>query len=140
MSYNTAVAGFMEFTNTLYRWVQSEAGPHRQTLDTAVETLLLVMAPAVPHMCAELWERRRNRHIHTEDWPVADPHRLVAETVTLVVQVNGRVRDRIEVAADADAADVEAAGLGSAKVHAFLRGEMPARVITRPPKLVNFVV
>ena len=139
-SYNTAVAGFMQFTNILYRWVQEENGPHAPTLDAAIDALLLVMAPAAPHMCAELWERRRGDHVHAEAWPIADPAKLISETVTLVVQVNGKVRDRIAVAVDIDEAAAEAAALASERVQAFLGGRTPERVIVRPPNLVNLVV
>jgi len=139
-SYNTAVAGFMQFTNTLYRWVQDEDGPHAPTLAAAIDALLLVMAPAAPHMCAELWERRRGDHVHAEAWPIADPDKLISETVTLVVQVNGKVRDRIEVAVDIDEAAAEAAALASERVQEFLGGRTPERMIVRPPNLVNLVV
>ena len=139
-SYNTAVAGFMQFTNTLYRWVQDENGPHAPTLAAAIDALLLVMAPAAPHMCAELWERRRGDHVHAEAWPIADPAKLISETVTLVVQVNGKVRDRIEVAVDMDEAAAETAALASERVQEFLGGRTPERMIVRPPNLVNLVV
>ena len=139
-SYNTAVAGFMEFTNTLYRWVQSDDGPHAETLDAAVDALLLVMAPAAPHLCAELWERRNGGHVHTEPWPTADPSKLRDDTVTMVVQVNGKVRDRIEVPSDVTADAAEAMALESERVQEFLAGDTPGKVIVRPPSLVNLVV
>ena len=138
-SYNTAVAGCMEFTNELYRYVQADDGPHRDTLAFAIDSLLLVMAPMVPHICAELWERRRGGNVHTEPWPAADEAKLVQETVTMVVQVNGKVRDRIEVAADIAEAEAEALALASERVQHYLDGGAPRRVIARPPKLVNVV-
>ena len=139
-SYNTAVAGCMEFTNELYRYVQADDGPHRDTLAFAVDSLLLVMAPMVPHICAELWEMRRGGHIHTEPWPTADEAKLVLDAVTMVVQVNGRVRDRIEVPADIVEAEAEALALASERVQSYLDGSAPRRVVARPPKLVNVVV
>jgi len=139
-SYNTAIAGFMEFTNTLYRYVQVDDGPHTDTLDAAIDALLQVMAPAAPHLCAELWEMRRGGHVHLEPWPEADPAKLVDDTVTMVIQVNGKVRDRVEVPADLDEAAAEALALASDKVLAALAGGAPRRVIVRAPKLVNVVV
>ena len=139
-SYNTAVAGCMEFTNELYRYVQADDGPHHDTLAFAIDSLLLVMAPMVPHICAELWEMRRGGNIHAEPWPTADEAKLVLETVTMVVQVNGKVRDRIEVAADIADAEAEALALASERVQQYLDGGEPRRVIARPPKLVNVVV
>ena len=139
-SYNTSVAGCMEFTNELYRYVQSDDGPHSDTLAFAIDSLLLVMAPMVPHICAELWEKRRGGNIHAEPWPTADEAELVLKTVTMVVQVNGKVRDRVEVAADIAEAEAEALALASERVQQYLDGGAPRRVIARPPKLVNVVV
>ncbi|MDP6076842.1 MAG: leucine--tRNA ligase [Acidimicrobiales bacterium] len=139
-SYNTAVAGFMEFTNTLYRWIQSDDGPHADTLNSAVNTLLLVMAPAAPHLCAELWESRNGGHVHTEPWPEADSAKLQDDMVTMVVQVNGKVRDRIEVQSDIGADAAEAMALASERIIEFLAGDIPVKVIVRPPTLVNLVI
>ena len=149
-SYNVAVAKYMGFVNELYRYVQSDGGAHRATLDAATDTLLQVLAPACPHLTAELWALRRVAdgsvpeggvaHVHETPWPVADEGMLVEDTVTMVVQVNGKVRDRIEVAADADEATCVAAALGSEKVRAHLGDGEPRKVVARPPKLVNIVV
>ncbi|MCB1013442.1 MAG: class I tRNA ligase family protein, partial [Microthrixaceae bacterium] len=137
---NTAVAGFMEFTNDLYRYVQSPDGPHIDVLTEAVDTLLLLLAPSVPHLAAELWERRNGTHVHEQSWPIADPAKLVVDAVTMVLQVNGKVRDRIDVAPDITEADARDLALASDKVQAFLDGAAPRTVIVRAPKLVNVVV
>jgi leucyl-tRNA synthetase len=111
-------------------------------LDFAVDRLLLVLAPMTPHITAELWERRHGEgaSVHAQTWPVADPAMLATETVTLVVQINGKLRDRIEVDAGADEGAVVAAALASPKVVEHLAGREPRKVIARPPKLVNLVV
>ena len=137
-AYNTAVAGFMEFTNTLYKYVQSENGAHDQTLRYAVDTLLTLMAPAVPHLAGELLERRTGENVHLASWPVADPAKLVVSTVTMIVQVNGKVRDRIVVSAEISEADAESAAMASDAVQGYLDGA-PRKVIVRAPKLVNIV-
>jgi leucyl-tRNA synthetase len=136
-SYNTAVAGFREFTNTLYHYVQS--GSRAATLAEAVDTMLLLLAPMTPHVTAELWERRHGGHVHEQPWPQADPELVRRQAVTLVVQVNGKVRDRIEVDPAIDEADAERLALSSPKVREQLAGEAPARVVSRPPRLVNLV-
>jgi leucyl-tRNA synthetase len=138
-SYNTAVAAVMEFTNLLYRHAQSGADP--ADLDFAVDRLLLLMAPMAPHVTAELWERRHGEgeRVHAQAWPDFDPALVAAVTETMVVQVNGKVRDRIEVDAGVDEAEMQRLALESAKVQAALEGRIPTRVITRPPKLVNLV-
>ncbi len=131
-SYNTSVAALMEHTNLLYK---EGATPF------AVDTMLLLLAPMAPHVSAELWERRHDgAHIHREAWPVAAPDMLTVESTTMVVQVNGKVRDRIDVAPTISAADAEALALASPRVQEQLAGIPPKKVIARPPKLVNIVV
>jgi len=138
-SYNTAVAGFMEFTNGLYKYVQSDDGARRETLAAAVDTVIHLMAPMTPHFSAELWELRRGGRVHAEPWPVADATKAARDVVTMVVQVNGKVRDRFEVSPDITEADAEALAVGSPKVQALLDGADPRKVIVRAPKLVNVV-
>ncbi|MGA2837842.1 MAG: leucine--tRNA ligase [Acidimicrobiales bacterium] len=137
-SYNTAVAACMEFVNLLHPYARD--GGRADVLDQAVDTLLLLLAPMTPHLAAEAWERRHGDHIHLRPWPVADPGQLVEETVTMVVQVNGKVRDRIEVSPDVSASEAERLALASRPVAEALAGRQPTRVIARPPKLVNVVV
>jgi leucyl-tRNA synthetase len=129
-SYNMSVAAVMEFTNLLYK---------EGATDHAIDTLLLVMAPMAPHLTAELWERRHGTHIHEQPWPVADPAMLTVDTVTMVVQVNGKVRDKLDVAPDIDEAEAERLALASPKVAEALEGLTPKKVIARPPRIVNIV-
>jgi len=137
-SYNTAVAACMEFVNLLHPYVRD--GGRDDVVDEAVDTLLLLLAPMTPHLAAEAWERRHGDHIHLRSWPVADPALLVEETVTMVVQVNGKVRDRIEVAPDVSEDEAVRLALASPPVVEALGGAPPSRVIARPPKLVNVVL
>jgi leucyl-tRNA synthetase len=130
-SYNTAVAALMEFTNLLYK---------RGATEAAVDAMLLLMAPMAPHLTAELWERRNGGHVHEQMWPVADAALARLRSVTMVVQVNGKVRDRLEVDPGIDEAEAERLVLASAKVQEALAGATPKQVIARPPKLVNLVV
>jgi leucyl-tRNA synthetase len=131
-SYNTAVASFMEFTNLLHK---------RGKTAFAVDTLLLVAAPCAPHITAELWERRHpGEHIHARTWPTADPELAKLDTVTMVVQVNGKVRDKLEVDVAIGEAEAERLALESSKVQQSLAGTAPEKVIVRAPKLVNIVV
>ena len=134
-SYNTSVAAFMEFTNFLYK--------HGKT-DFAVDTLLKLLAPMAPHVTAELWDLRRaadgsgGGHVHEESWPVHDPAMLAVDQVTMVLQVKGKVRDRVEVSPDISEDEAVALALASDKVQGHLDGE-PRKVIARPPNLVNIV-
>ncbi|MDQ1360104.1 MAG: leucyl-tRNA synthetase [Acidimicrobiaceae bacterium] len=137
-SYNTAVAECMGFVNVLQPYVRG--GGHAEVIAEAVDTLLLVLAPMTPHVTAEAWELRHGDHIHLRPWPRSDPALAVEEQVTLVVQVNGKVRDRIEVSPDIDAQEGERLALESPKIIEALGGGAPKRVISRPPKLVNVVI
>ena len=145
-SYNTAVAAAMEFLNSAYRHIQSPDGAARSSVDFAVDSLLLVLAPMAPHITAELWERRHGDgsgpvgSIHDQAWPAADPALVKVDTVTMVVQVNGKVRDRVEVDASITEDEAIKAALGLSKVVAALAGAQPKKVIARPPRLVNVVV
>ena len=137
-SYNTAVAACMEFVNLVQPYVRGDG--HQQVVDEVVDTLLLLLAPMTPHLTAEAWERRHGDHIHLRPWPVADPKLVAEDTVTMIVQVNGKVRDRIEVVPSIADADAEALALASPAVVEALDGAAPRRVIVKPPKLVNIVV
>ncbi len=137
-SYNTAVAACMEFVNLLQTYVRGDA--HAEVVDEAVDTLLLLLAPMTPHLTAEAWERRHGDHVHAHPWPVADPGLAAEDRTTMVVQINGKVRDRIEVAPSISEGDAEALALASSAVVEALDGSAPRRVIVRPPKLVNIVV
>jgi leucyl-tRNA synthetase len=137
-SYNTAVAACMEFVNLLHPYVRDGGRP--EVVEESVDTLLLLLAPMTPHLAAEAWERRHGDHIHVRPWPAADPAMLVDDTVTMVVQVNGKVRDRIEVAPDVTETEAERLALAAPAVVEALGGRSPKRVIARPPKLVNVVV
>ncbi len=138
-AYNTAIAACMEFTNDLYQYVQSEQGARRETLDDALDALVLVLAPMAPHLSAELWERRHGDHVHEQEWPTFDSEIARADTVTMVIQVNGKVRDRVEVDASISEDDMERLAMDSARVREHLDGE-PRKVVKVPPKLVNVVV
>ncbi|MGD0392424.1 MAG: class I tRNA ligase family protein, partial [Acidimicrobiales bacterium] len=136
-SYNTAVAACMEFVNLVQPY--SRQGGQAEVVDEAVDTLLLLLAPMTPHIAAEAWERRHDDHIHLRPWPVADPELAAEESVTMVIQINGKVRDRMEVAPDITEAEAEHLALASSAVVEALDGSPPRRVVTRPPKLVNIV-
>ncbi|MCA1843448.1 MAG: leucine--tRNA ligase, partial [Actinobacteria bacterium] len=88
---------------------------------------------------AELWERRHGTHVHEQRWPKADPDLVKLQAVTMVVQVNGKVRDKVDVDPDITEAEAEELALSLAKVQEHLAGAAPRKVIARPPRLVNVV-
>jgi leucyl-tRNA synthetase len=143
-SYNTAVAHCMELLNEVQRYSrEAEAGePQAEVWTEAIDTLLLLLAVMAPHVTGELWERRHpgEPSLHAQRWPRFDPELVRHDTVTMVVQVNGKVRDRVEVGVGISEAEAEEVALASAKVTETLGGAVPKRVVARPPRLVNVVV
>ena len=144
--FNTMLARLMELSNALSRYRGSTVAGGDEW-DEAIRLLLLMLAPAAPHITEELWSRRLAargeawRSIHTETWPVVDPAAVAESTREIPVQVNGKVRDRVVVPAGADQAAIEAAVLGSARIRELLGGKVPDRVIhAGGGKLVNLVV
>ena len=105
------------------------------------EPLVKMLAPMAPHAAEELWARLGHTDSITyEAFPVADPAMLVADTMEYPVQINGKVRSRITVAADADPSSVEATAMADEKVVAALAGNSPKKVIVIPGRMVNIVV
>ena len=100
-SYNTAVAALMELLNTVSKAARSDEGIERATLDEALDTMALLLAPMAPHITAELWEERYpdRPSVHLMAWPVADPELVKESEVTMVVQINGKVKARLLVVA-----------------------------------------
>jgi leucyl-tRNA synthetase len=138
-SYNTAIARLMELVNNAYRY-KKVGGGHPQVLRELIETLLKLLAPMAPYITEEQWHRLGHEgSIHTEPWPQYDPALAAADEVTMVVQVNGKVRDTISVPADIAEDDMRRIALGSVKVQGYLNGGEPAKVIIKPPNLVSLV-
>jgi leucyl-tRNA synthetase len=133
MRFNTAIAKLIELTNRATA-VSADAASRE-----VVEPLVLMVSPFAPHLAEELWQRLgHDTSIAYADFPVADPALLVAESITYPVQVNGKVRGRIEVPADASEDAVRAAALTEVTPH--LGGKEPRKVIVVPGRMVSVVV
>jgi leucyl-tRNA synthetase len=117
-------------------------GERAPALDEAIEYLVLALAPFAPHLADELWTEAlgQSGFLYRHPWPPSDPETARNEEITLVVQVNGKVRDKLTAPADADNATLETLALGSPRVGEFLNGSTPKKVIVVPGKLVNIVV
>ena len=141
-SYNTAVAALMELLNTISRWARRPEGAHRATLDESLDLMLRLLAPMAPHITAELWEQRHpgEPSVHATSWPLADPALVAHARVVMVVQVNGKVRARLDVSPDLSEDDAAAAALAAPEIVTLLAGATPSRVVARPPRLVNVIL
>ena len=141
--FNTAVAGLMEWTNAMYEVANAlPSGTRSAALDEAVEYFVLVLAPFAPHLADELWTAGlgQSGFLYRHPWPQADPDVAKNDEITLVVQVNGKVRDKLTAPADLGQDDLQALALASPKVVEALGGDAPKKVIVVPGKLVNVVV
>ena len=138
--FNTMISRLMEHTSAMQR--AREAGPvDRAAWREAVRTAILLTAPLAPHITEELWERIGEPYsVHLAAWPVADTALAHDDEIEVVVQVNGKVRDRLVLPADAGEEAARAAVFASPRIQEWLGGKEPKRVIYVPGKLVNIVI
>ncbi|MDT0499440.1 MULTISPECIES: leucine--tRNA ligase [unclassified Halomonas] len=143
-TFNTAIAAVMELTNAIGQFQKQGDSPSPQGLAVAreaVEACVLLLAPITPHACHALWSALGHAEpVIDARWPALDESALARDTIELVVQVNGKLRARIEVPADADKATAEAAAFDSDNVQRHTEGKTVRKVIVVPGKLVNIVV
>ena len=137
-TFNTAIAAVMELMNALSRCGdQSPAG--RGVMQEALENIVLMLSPIVPHVCQVLWrELRDGADILQEAWPESDRAALVQDEIELVIQVNGKLRGAVKVAKEADRESIEAAA--RAHVEKFIGDQVVRKIIVVPGRLVNIVV
>ncbi len=138
--FNTAIAALMDLSNSLSR-VRSDGDVASATWKECIEKFLLMLAPFAPHIAEELWERTGHAYsIHGQLFPTWDEGLAAEEMVTLVVQVNGRLRDRLQVSADISEEEAKRLALDSPKVRSHIDNQQVARTVYVPGRLVNVVV
>jgi leucyl-tRNA synthetase len=138
--FNTVISALMEFTNVLQK-AKETAVYGTEAWEEAIQTLLLLLAPCCPHITEELWVRTgRPYSIHLQPWPQYDPNLLVEEVVTLVVQVNGKVRARLEVPADISEEAAREAALAHPNVQRYIAGKEVRQFVYVPGRLLNIVI
>ncbi len=139
--FNTIISSLMELLNAMQKAFDQGAGGSAECSE-AVDIYLRMLAPVCPHIAEELWTEVLGKpySIHQQPWPQVDEEAAREEMLTLPVQVNGKVRDRITVPADADEETIKAAALAAAGVRKFLDGKEPRQIIVVPKRLVNIVV
>jgi len=139
LRFNTAVAFLMELANAMQDYLQS-GGARDAEWDSAVQTLVKLLNPLAPHISEEMWERVGEQGLLADAaWPAFDAAAAAEPKVVLVVQVAGKLRDRLEVDAGLSEADATRAALASEKVRAALDGRGPSKVIYVPDRLINLV-
>ncbi len=141
--FNTAISALMEMVNEMYDYTTDGVSTdlQRAVLRSAIDTLTLLISPFAPHFAEELWASTGHpAHIANEPWPQHDPEAIKASEVTIIVQVNGKVRSKLTLPAGTSDKDAEAAALADPKVKEFTRGNPPKKVVVVQGKLVNVVV
>ena len=138
--FNTAIAALMEFSNHLNK-IWAESSVDTTTWNECIEKFLLLLAPIAPHISEELWEiTGHNYSIHNNSYPIWDDELAADKSITLVLQVNGKVRDRIQVAPDINEEAAQQLALASPKIKSFIENKTVNKTIYVPGKLVNLVV
>jgi leucyl-tRNA synthetase len=141
-AFNTAIAAVIELVNDAYRYrdelLETPAGAEQ--LRFAVATAGSLILPFAPHLGSEVYERLTGRRVWEEPWPEADPALLAAETFELIVQVNGKLRDRVAAPASASQEEQERLALSSEKVASQLNSGELVKTVVVPGRLVNFVI
>ena len=137
--FNTAIAAVMELLNQYDK--TDTSGEHGQAVAREVlEAVVLLLSPIVPHICETLWRELAGGNLWQQSWPAVDNAALVQTEIEMMVQVNGKLRDKIQIAADADEAAVKAAALATAGAQKFMEGKEPKKIVVVPKRLVNIVV
>ncbi|MFY3745994.1 leucine--tRNA ligase [Anaeromyxobacter sp. Red801] len=144
LKFNTSIAALMELVNALYAF-EPASEPDRAAVREALLALATLLAPFAPHVAEELWHEvmgpvARDRLVADAPWPPFDPALIVADTVTIAVQVNGKLRGEVQAPAAAGEAEVRALAEADEKVKIHLAGKTVRKVVFVPKRLVNFVV
>ena len=139
--FNTAVASMMEMVNGLYKIKESHGIDMLDEWRFALESLIQILAPFAPHITEELWhEMGHDDTVHVGHWPKWDEKYLKSDTMTIIVQVNGKLRAKLELPSDMDKQGVEEAALADENVQKFTNNKPPKKMVYVPGKLVNIVV
>ena len=138
-SFNTAISSIMELVNALYKYKQGEVNV--PLMNDAIEKLILILNPFVPHITEELWNNLGHEdRVYQQSWPEFDPAALELETVEIIVQVNGKLKDKMAFEKNAEKSAIEEAALASERVQDAIAGKSVVKTIVVPNKLINFVV
>lgn len=140
--FNTAIAALMELVNDLYqaREHMDKSDKDKRVFSSAMATLLTLLSPVAPHICSELWQKMGHEtEVCKQYWPQVDEKALETDTIKIILQVNGKLRGEIELAADSSREDMEQAALNDQSVQKHINGLTVRKVIVVPGKLVNIV-
>lgn len=139
-NFNTAISSIMELVNDMYKYKEKEE-VNPGLYFHAIRMMILLLSPFIPHLSEELWENLGNSEtVLRSPWPEADPKAMIREEVTIVVQLNGKLKDKMELSKDLSKEELEKAVLNNPKIVQNLEGKTVKKVIVIPGKLVNIVI
>lgn len=139
-NFNTAISSVMELVNELYRYKELKDA-NTSLMAFAIEKLVIILAPFTPHVCEEMWEYMgHNQSLTTVSWPTYDEKALVLDTVEIVVQINGKVKEKLNITNNLSKEEFEKTAMADEKVKALVEGKNVIKVIAVPNKLLNIVV
>ena len=138
-NFNTAISTIMEMVNEMYRYKEGDVNPG--LYGAAVKNLIILLAPFVPHVTEEMWEHLGyGGSVHDQKWPEYDEKALVKDTVEIVVQINGKIKEKINIPGDLSRDEMEKIAVENDKVKALTEGKNIVKIIAVPNKLINIVV
>ena len=138
-NFNTAISTVMEMVNEMYRYKEGEVNPG--LFGASVKTLILLLSPFIPHVAAEMWEHLGYEGaLHEQPWPEYDEKALVKDSIEIVVQINGKIKDKINITGDMSRDDMMKLADENDKIKALTEGKNVVKVIAVPGKLINLVV
>lgn len=138
-NFNTAISTIMELVNEMYRYKEGTVNPG--LFGTAIKDLIIMLAPFVPHVTEEMWEHLGYEgSVHDQNWPEYDEKALVKDTVEIVVQVNGKIKEKLDIAGGLSREEMEKTAMENEKVKGLIEGKNVVKVIAVPGKLINIVV
>ncbi len=138
-SFNTAISSIMELVNEMYRYKEGTVNPG--LFGEAIKDLIIMLAPFAPHVTEEMWEHLGYEgSVHDQNWPEYDEKALVKDTVEIVVQVNGKIKEKLDIAGGLSREEMEKTAMENEKVKGLIEGKNVVKVIAVPGKLINIVV
>jgi len=142
--FNTAISKSREFVNSIYDYVNSKndySDEDKAILSQAIFTLVKLLSPIIPHLTEEIWaDFGANTSIHQSEWPEYKEELCIADTVTIAVQISGKLRDTFEISQNASKEEIEKTALSQPKIQGYLEGKQIVKIIVVPNKLINIVV
>ncbi|MDP2938703.1 MAG: leucine--tRNA ligase [Candidatus Omnitrophota bacterium] len=139
--FNTAISSIMELVNEIYDYKSLQPGALSLELNEAIKTVVILLAPFVPHIAEEMWERLGNKEsVFNAQWPVCDKSALKRDTIEMPIQINGKLRSKIEVSSAAGEDEIKKLAMADPVVNKWIEGKAPKKIIVVKGKLINIVI